>query len=125
LLGYSGALYKGWFWPYYFVQDLLNLLPWLLFFAFTLLYPTYLRDPEMYIEANTLMSPAHIVPEWYFCAHYEILRAIPNKTLGVLALIRSVLGPAFLALVPRTFPLLTNFHKVLVNSLLVVVSLLC
>ena len=59
---------------------------WLTFFA-----PNYLGHPDNYIEANPLVTPPHIVPEWYFLPFYAILRAIPNKLLGVIALFASIL----------------------------------
>ena len=59
---------------------------WLTFFV-----PNYLGHPDNYIEANPLVTPPHIVPEWYFLPFYAILRAIPNKLLGVIALFLSIL----------------------------------
>jgi len=59
---------------------------WLTFFA-----PNYLGHHDNYIEANPLVTPPHIVPEWYFLPFYAILRAIPNKLLGVVALFSSIL----------------------------------
>jgi ubiquinol-cytochrome c reductase cytochrome b/c1 subunit len=59
---------------------------WLVFFA-----PDYLGHPDNYIEANPLSTPPHIVPEWYFLPFYAILRAIPNKLLGVIAMFSSII----------------------------------
>ena len=59
---------------------------WMTFFV-----PNYLGHPDNYIEANPLVTPPHIVPEWYFLPFYAILRAIPNKLLGVIALFLSIL----------------------------------
>lgn len=59
---------------------------WMTFFV-----PNYLGHPDNYIEANPLITPPHIVPEWYFLPFYAILRAIPNKLLGVIALFLSIL----------------------------------
>ena len=59
---------------------------WMTFFV-----PNYLGHPAHYIEANPLVTPPHIVPEWYFLPFYAILRAIPNKLLGVIALFLSIL----------------------------------
>ncbi len=64
----------------------LVLYAWLTFFV-----PNYLGHPDNYIEANPLVTPPHIVPEWYFLPFYAILRAIPNKLLGVVALFSSIL----------------------------------
>jgi len=54
------------------------------------LFPFFLGDPEMSVEANPIVSPVHIVPEWYFLLFYAILRAIPNKSVGVLGLLCSI-----------------------------------
>jgi quinol-cytochrome oxidoreductase complex cytochrome b subunit len=59
--------------------------------------PNYLSHPDNYIAANPLVTPAHIVPEWYFLPFYAILRAIPDKLLGVSALFGSI---AILVFVP-------------------------
>ncbi len=69
----------------------LVLFAWLTFFS-----PNYLGHPDNYIEANPMVTPAHIVPEWYFLPFYAVLRAIPSKLLGVIALFAAVLLPAFL-----------------------------
>ena len=85
------------FTPYATLKDafgigvFLVLYAWLTFFA-----PNYLGHPDNYIEANPLVTPAHIVPEWYFLPFYAILRAIPNKLLGVIALFSAVIIPAAL-----------------------------
>nr|YP_009730162.1 cytochrome b [Amphiura sinicola]QHT54218.1 cytochrome b [Amphiura sinicola] len=57
----------------------------------SLLYPTLLSDPENFIPANPLVTPPHIQPEWYFLFAYAILRSIPNKLGGVIALVLSIL----------------------------------
>lgn len=56
-----------------------------------LLYPTLLSDPENFIPANPLVTPPHIQPEWYFLFAYAILRSIPKKLGGVVALVLSIL----------------------------------
>lgn len=61
--------------------------------------PNVLGDPENYIKANPLVTPVHIMPEWYFLFAYAILRAIPNKLGGVIALALSVLILAILPFV--------------------------
>nr|BDG62544.1 cytochrome B [Amphiophiura penichra] len=57
----------------------------------TLLYPIVLSDPENFIPANPLVTPPHIQPEWYFLFAYAILRSIPNKLGGVIALVSAIL----------------------------------
>ena len=61
-----------------------------------LLAPDLFLEPENYIPANPLVTPAHIKPEWYFLWVYAILRAIPNKLGGVAALFGAILILAFL-----------------------------
>lgn len=56
-----------------------------------LLAPNYLGEPDNFIPANPMVTPAHIVPEWYFLFAYAILRSIPNKLGGVLGLFRAIL----------------------------------
>ena len=64
------------FWPYYVIKDLFALVVILvIFFAIVGFMPNYLGDPDNYIMANPLATPAHIVPEWYFLPFYAILRA--------------------------------------------------
>jgi len=85
--------------PYYTSKDLFGVFFIFFFFIFFfLLFPWLLGDTENFIEANALVTPVHIQPEWYFLFAYAILRAIPNKLGGVLALFRSVLILYFLVL---------------------------
>ena len=59
----------------------------LVFAAMVFYAPNFLGHPDNYIPANPLQTPPHIVPEWYFLPFYAILRAIPNKLFGVIALL--------------------------------------
>jgi len=59
--------------------------------SFALFSPNLLGDPDNFIPANPLVTPPHIKPEWYFLFAYAILRSIPNKLGGVLALLFSIL----------------------------------
>nr|AFP55044.1 cytochrome b [Eremias velox] len=80
------------FHPYYSYKDALGALMMLLCLLFlTLFSPNLLGDPENFTPANPLMTPPHIKPEWYFLFAYAILRSIPNKLGGVLALLLSIL----------------------------------
>nr|AAB05581.1 cytochrome b [Sciurus aberti]AAB05582.1 cytochrome b [Sciurus aberti]AAB05583.1 cytochrome b [Sciurus aberti] len=79
------------FHPYYTIKDALGLLLLLLFMTLVLFFPDLLGDPDNYTPANPLNTPPHIKPEWYFLFAYAILRSIPNKLGGVLALIFSIL----------------------------------
>jgi ubiquinol-cytochrome c reductase cytochrome b subunit len=80
------------FHPYFTTKDLLGFLIYAFFLMIIrLLTPWVLGDPENFIPANPLVTPVHIQPEWYFLFAYAILRAIPNKLGGVIALFASVL----------------------------------
>lgn len=89
---------KSPFAPYYIVKDLYGTLLFFIFFSiFVFFLPNKLGHSDNYILANPLVTPAHIVPEWYFLPFYAILRSIPDKLLGVVAMLFSIL---ILALVP-------------------------
>jgi len=80
------------FHPYYTVKDFFSVLIFLIFFfVFVFFLPNHLGHPSNYIPANPDLTPEHIVPEWYFLPFYAILRTIPNKLFGVLALLASIL----------------------------------
>lgn len=80
------------FHTYYSAKDILGYLSALSIFIFIVLYaPNLLTDPENFIPANPLVTPVHIKPEWYFLWVYAILRSIPNKLGGVLALAAALL----------------------------------
>nr|CAM56867.1 cytochrome b [Podargus papuensis] len=80
------------FHPYFSTKDVLGLMLLLLpLTSLTLFTPNFLGDPENFMPANPLITPPHIKPEWYFLFAYAILRSIPNKLGGVLALAASML----------------------------------
>nr|QTF66134.1 cytochrome b [Barbus balcanicus] len=80
------------FHPYFTYKDLLGFVVMLLALTLlTLFSPNLLGDPENFTPANPLVTPPHIQPEWYFLFAYAILRSIPNKLGGVLALLFSIL----------------------------------
>ena len=68
----------------------------------------------MFIEADPIIRPVHIVPEWYFLFAYAILRAIPNKILGVLALLMSILSFYFFSLMNVYLSVIVKLNKFLV-----------
>nr|AWN09437.1 cytochrome b [Nannospalax nehringi] len=85
------------FHPYFTIKDILGILMLIItLMSLVLFYPDLLGDPDNYIPANPLSTPPHIKPEWYFLFAYAILRSIPNKLGGVLALILSILVLAIL-----------------------------
>ena len=80
------------FHPYYTIKDLFGLSFVLTIFAAVVFYaPDFLGHPDNYIPADPLKTPAHIVPEWYFLPFYAILRAVPDKLGGVIAMISAIL----------------------------------
>jgi ubiquinol-cytochrome c reductase cytochrome b subunit len=79
------------FHPYFTIKDTFGLGVFLLVFAgFVFFAPNYMGHPDNYIPANPLVTPAHIVPEWYFLPFYAILRAVPDKLGGVLAMFGAI-----------------------------------
>ncbi|OSQ46667.1 cytochrome b [Thalassospira alkalitolerans] len=86
------------FHPYYTIKDLFGMGIFLIFFLFFVFFaPDFFGEPDNYIPANPLVTPPHIVPEWYFLPFYAILRSIdfsifgvPAKLLGVLAMFASI-----------------------------------
>ena len=80
------------FHPYYTAKDSFGLVIYFIVFAGLVFFaPNYLGHPDNYIPANPLVTPAHIVPEWYFLPFYAILRAVPDKLGGVLMMFGSIL----------------------------------
>ena len=80
------------FHPYYTAKDSVGMCVYLIVFAFLVFFaPNFLSDPNNFIPANPLQTPAHIVPEWYFLPYYAILRSVPDKLLGVCLMFGSLL----------------------------------
>nr|YP_009383487.1 cytochrome b [Parasa consocia]APH08567.1 cytochrome b [Parasa consocia]UMR54998.1 cytochrome b [Parasa consocia] len=100
-LGINSNLDKIPFHPYFTFKDLIGFIIMLFFLIMlTLINPYLLGDPDNFIPANPLVTPVHIQPEWYFLFAYAILRSIPNKLGGVIALIMSIL---ILIILPISF----------------------
>lgn len=79
------------FHPYYTIKDSIGLIAYLAVLAALVFFaPNYLGHADNYIPANPLVTPAHIVPEWYFLPFYAILRAVPDKLGGVLLMFGSI-----------------------------------
>lgn len=89
-LGINSTIDKLPFGPYFIIKDLVGVI-FSMFFLFLIcrINPWALGDPENFIPANPSVTPVHIMPEWYFLYAYAILRAIPNKLGGVIALAAS------------------------------------
>jgi quinol-cytochrome oxidoreductase complex cytochrome b subunit len=100
-LGIHSKFHYTFFYPYFYTKDLFALFAYLtLYMTFVFFFPNALGDADNYIMANSLVTPTHIVPEWYLLPFYAILRSIPDKLGGVLTM-----GGAFVALI--TLPFLT------------------
>jgi quinol-cytochrome oxidoreductase complex cytochrome b subunit len=91
-IGIVSAVDRSPFHPYFTMKDLLGMSILLIIFGFFVFFePNVLGHPDNYIPANPLVTPSHIVPEWYFLPFYAILRSIPDKLGGVLAMLASIL----------------------------------
>nr|YP_009059153.1 cytochrome b [Cervaphis quercus]AGQ46315.1 cytochrome b [Cervaphis quercus] len=91
-LGINSNFDKIMFSPYFIIKDLIGLIMFMwMFLTLTLIFPYMLNDHNNFIMANPMITPNHIQPEWYFLFSYSILRAIPNKLGGVMALLMSIL----------------------------------
>ena len=83
-LGLHSSAFSLRFYPYFAQEDFVGMLGFLLVaLVLVAFYPDWLGHPDNFIPANPYVTPAHIVPEWYFLWVYAILRSIPNKTAGV------------------------------------------
>jgi quinol-cytochrome oxidoreductase complex cytochrome b subunit len=85
------------FTPHATMKDLVGTAVFLILFAWVAFFiPNYLQSPDNYLPANPLQTPAHIVPDWYLLPFYAILRSIPDKLFGVIALFASIAVLVFL-----------------------------
>nr|YP_009236689.1 cytochrome b [Telchinia circeis]AMJ17146.1 cytochrome b [Telchinia circeis] len=100
-LGINSNIDKIPFHPFFTFKDLIGFIILIFILCLlTLIDPYLLGDPDNFIPANPLVTPIHIQPEWYFLFAYAILRSIPNKLGGVIALVMSI---AILIILPFTF----------------------
>jgi quinol-cytochrome oxidoreductase complex cytochrome b subunit len=91
-LGVHSGIDKIPFYPYFVIKDLFSwVIAFIFYFGFVFFAPNYLGHTDNYIEANAMVTPAHIVPEWYFLPFYAILRSIPHKLGGVIAMFAALL----------------------------------
>jgi ubiquinol-cytochrome c reductase cytochrome b/c1 subunit len=85
------------FTPHATIKDMFGLSVFLILYAWFIFYmPNYLGDADNYIPANPAQTPPHIVPEWYYLPFYAMLRSIPNKLAGVVAMFSAILVLLFL-----------------------------
>jgi len=91
-IGLKKSIDKVTFHPYFTYKDVFSLLVALTFFAWLVFfYPNLLGHSDNFIPANPLVTPAHIVPEWYFTPFYAILRACPDKIGGAIGMLLAIL----------------------------------
>jgi len=110
-LNYDKKNEKVTFYPYFYYKDFFSLILLLVFFIYIVAYlPNLFNHADNYIKANPLSTPKHIVPEWYFLPYYAILRAIANKSIGIILFAIS-LGIFFL------LPVLNNVQVCLYKPL--------
>uniref|UniRef100_UPI0030E20063 cytochrome b n=1 Tax=Myiopardalis pardalina TaxID=765351 RepID=UPI0030E20063 len=96
-IGLNSNIDKIPFHPYFSYKDIVGFIVMIMFLLLlTLINPYLLGDPDNFIPANPLVTPVHIQPEWYFLFAYAILRSIPNKLGGVIALMLSIMILAIL-----------------------------
>lgn len=92
-LGISGNYDRIPMAPYYLFKDLITIFIFIFVLSiFVFFMPNYLGDSDNYIMANPMQTPPAIVPEWYLLPFYAILRSIPNKLLGVIAMLAAILA---------------------------------
>nr|ARA90999.1 cytochrome b [Hishimonoides recurvatis] len=107
-LGMNSNLDKIPFHPFFSIKDIMGFSTIIiLLMSLTLIYPYLLSDPDNFVPANPMVTPIHIQPEWYFLFAYAILRSIPNKLGGVMALFLSII---ILAILP--FTMKSNFKGI-------------
>nr|YP_010596328.1 cytochrome b [Sthenias yunnanus]WAJ61230.1 cytochrome b [Sthenias yunnanus] len=127
-LGINSNIDKVPFHPYFSFKDILGfLIMSMALLTLTLWLPYLLGDPDNFTPANPLVTPIHIQPEWYFLFAYAILRSIPNKLGGVLALVMSIAILYTLPFSNKKKFLSTQFYpinKILFWSLFTIVMLL-
>jgi quinol-cytochrome oxidoreductase complex cytochrome b subunit len=112
------------FYPYFVIKDIFGLALFLIFFSYWIFFePNRLGHPDNYIPANPMVTPPHIVPEWYFLPFYAILRSIPDKLGGVLAMFRSI--GILLRLPFITTPISRYFRPMYKRAFWVIVSTTC
>nr|AYW52192.1 cytochrome b [Lamiinae sp. 1 ACP-2013] len=127
-LGTKSNIDKLPFHPYFSFKDILGfLIMMMLLLILTLYNPYLLGDPDNFVPANPLVTPIHIQPEWYFLFAYAILRSIPNKLGGVIALVMSIAILYFLPFIYKKKMISNQFYpinKILFWSLFSIIILL-
>nr|WGO57507.1 cytochrome b [Perisphaerus sp. 2 ZQW-2023b] len=115
-MGTNSNIDKIPFHPYFLIKDLVGyIMMFMLLLMLTLYKPYMFSDPDNFIPANPLVTPIHIQPEWYFLFAYAILRSIPNKLGGVIALAMSIM---MLSLLPLYNPLFKSMSFYPINQMM-------
>jgi ubiquinol-cytochrome c reductase cytochrome b subunit len=110
--------------PYYVVKDYFCFLVTEFFLIYLICYyPERFTNPVNYIPADLIKTPSHIIPEWYFLPLYAILKIIPNKELGILIMLFSLLFPFFLPFIYSFRGKLSLFYKKDINFIFVKIVL--
>jgi len=108
VVGLRGSNDKLPFFPYFVVKDLVGVLIFFVFYSIAVFfYPDSLGHPDNYIEGNALLTPAHIVPEWYFLPFYAMLRSVPDKLGGVICMGTAIV---FLYFLPQPNKIFMHTH---------------
>jgi len=101
------------FYPYFYVKDLFAFFIFFIIFSlFVFFAPNVLGHSDNYILANSLVTPPHIVPEWYFLPFYAILRSIPDKLGGVVAMISAIFTLLFLPYINTSLVRSSKFRPI-------------
>nr|QWB85688.1 cytochrome b [Orsodacne cerasi] len=112
-LGTKSNIDKVPFHPYFSFKDIVGfLIMIMMLISLTLWNPYLLGDPDNFIPANPLVTPIHIQPEWYFLFAYAILRSIPNKLGGVIALVMSIAILYFMPFINKKKFQSTQFYPI-------------
>ncbi len=103
--------------PYYIIKDMYSAVFFFMIYSYFIFFePNTLGHPDNYIMANPMVTPTHIVPEWYFLPFYAILRSVPEKRLGVILLLLAIIILAVLPFFGRAFlrsSMFRPFYKIL------------
>ena len=103
--------------PYYIIKDMYSAVFFFIIYSYFIFFePNTLGHPDNYIMANPMVTPTHIVPEWYFLPFYAILRSVPEKRLGVILLLLAIIILAVLPFFGRAFlrsSMFRPFYKIL------------
>jgi ubiquinol-cytochrome c reductase cytochrome b/c1 subunit len=106
------------FYPYFLLKDIFGFLVFLFVFSYLVFFePNLLGHPDNYIRANPIVTPPHIVPEWYFLPFYAILRAVPSKLGGVVAMAAAIGILFLLPAIDKGNYILLYYFSLIVNYL--------